>query len=76
MRHLASAKIAHELLISKELRRGEATRSTTDGLSLYLAKRSRGSYLLILDAKLLGDVIGESRAVNDDVHRLTLDEVV
>ena len=60
MRYLAMSETTHKLLIPKGLIRREATRSSTDGLSLYRAKRSLGSYLLILDAKLLGDVIGES----------------
>ena len=60
MRYIPSSKNIHKVLISKGLIRREATRSSTDGLTLYRAKRSLGIYLLILDAKLLGDVIGES----------------
>ena len=48
MWYLAMSETIHKLLIPKGLIRREATRSTTDDLALYRAKRSRGSSYLFL----------------------------
>ena len=48
MRYLAMSETTHKLLIPKGLIRREATRSSTDGLVLYRAKRFRGSSYLFL----------------------------
>ena len=53
MRYIPSSKNIHKVLISKGLIRREATRSTTDGLSLYRAKRSKwSSYLFLMPSFL------------------------